>query len=76
MKKYRMARSENTIFQEIGGGSVRIHSGLDQKYVLESILKEDSTELNHLLQGLDSGCPPHAGIALGKLMLWKKNTIL
>ena len=53
--------------QEIGGGSVRIHSGAEQRYVLQEVLKEDAGELNHLLQALDSGCPPHAGIALGKL---------
>jgi len=51
--------------QEIGGGSVRIHSGAEQRYVLQEVLKEDAVELNHLLQALDSGCPPHAGIALG-----------
>ena len=34
--------------------------------MLEQILGEDSTELSHLLEALDSGAPPHAGIALGK----------
>jgi len=51
--------------QEIAGGSVRIHSGSDQRFVLEEVLKEDTSELEHLLQALDSGCPPHAGIAIG-----------
>lgn len=51
--------------QEVGGGSVRIHSASDQRYVLETILGEDTKELSHLLAGLDTGCPPHAGIALG-----------
>jgi len=51
--------------QEIGGGSVRIHSETDQRYVLENVLEEDSKELEHLLTALGSGCPPHAGIALG-----------
>jgi len=51
--------------QEIGGGSVRIHSGAEQRYFLQEVLKEDARELNHLLDALDSGCPPHAGIALG-----------
>lgn len=51
--------------QEVGGGSVRIHSASDQRYVLETILGEDTKELSHLLAGLDVGCPPHAGIALG-----------
>ena len=51
--------------QEIGGGSVRIHRGDDQRFVIEEVLQEDSSELQHLLAALDSGCPPHAGIALG-----------
>jgi len=51
--------------QEIAGGSVRIHSGSDQRFVLEEVLREDTSELEHLLQALDSGCPPHAGIAIG-----------
>ncbi|XP_025113253.1 aspartate--tRNA ligase, mitochondrial-like isoform X2 [Pomacea canaliculata] len=51
--------------QEIGGGSIRIHSAQLQRYVLNNILKEDSTQLEHLLTALDSGCPPHGGIALG-----------
>ncbi len=36
--------------QEIGGGSVRIHEAETQKYVIEQILGEDSSELNHLLK--------------------------
>ncbi|GCC30429.1 hypothetical protein chiPu_0008880 [Chiloscyllium punctatum] len=50
---------------EIGGGSIRIHNMELQKYVLETILKEDSGLLSHLLEALDSGAPPHGGIALG-----------
>uniref|UniRef100_UPI00398F6BCE aspartate--tRNA ligase, mitochondrial isoform X2 n=1 Tax=Pristiophorus japonicus TaxID=55135 RepID=UPI00398F6BCE len=50
---------------EIGGGSVRIHNMELQHYVLEKILKEDSGLLSHLLEALDSGAPPHGGIALG-----------
>ena len=50
---------------EIGGGSIRIHQSQVQEYVLDSILKEDSTALAHLLQALRCGCPPHGGIALG-----------
>jgi aspartyl-tRNA synthetase len=47
--------------------AVRIHSGEEQRYVLEQILGEDSSELAHLLEALDSGAPPHAGIALGRV---------
>ncbi|XP_048457972.1 aspartate--tRNA ligase, mitochondrial [Rhincodon typus] len=50
---------------EIGGGSIRIHNMELQNYVLETILKEDSGLLSHLLEALDSGAPPHGGIALG-----------
>jgi len=51
--------------QEIAGGSVRIHSAEDQRFVLEEVLDEDVSELQHLLSALNSGCPPHAGIAIG-----------
>ncbi|XP_041371300.1 aspartate--tRNA ligase, mitochondrial-like isoform X2 [Gigantopelta aegis] len=50
---------------EIGGGSIRIHNSDLQRYVIENILKENAEELEHLLEALDSGCPPHGGIALG-----------
>ncbi|XP_054443723.1 aspartate--tRNA ligase, mitochondrial [Pteronotus mesoamericanus] len=50
---------------EIGGGSIRIHDAQLQRYILETLLKEDVTLLSHLLQALDSGAPPHGGIALG-----------
>lgn len=30
------------------------------------ILQENSEDLQHLLEALKSGCPPHGGIALGK----------
>lgn len=51
--------------QEIGGGSMRIHNRDMQHYVLEQILKIPHDHLAHLLQALESGCPPHGGIALG-----------
>ena len=51
--------------QEIGGGSMRIHETELQKEILEDILKEDTTELEHMLEALSYGCPPHGGIALG-----------
>ncbi|XP_072941118.1 aspartate--tRNA ligase, mitochondrial-like [Epargyreus clarus] len=49
---------------EIGGGSVRIHNADLQERVLK-ILNIDTAELSHFLNALRSGCPPHAGIALG-----------
>lgn len=51
--------------QEIGGGSVRIHEPKLQKYVFDEILKLDREHLNHMVEALQSGAPPHAGIALG-----------
>lgn len=50
---------------EIGGGSIRIHQSEVQQYVLDRILKENSTSLEHLLEAMRFGCPPHGGIALG-----------
>lgn len=50
---------------EIGGGSIRIHDPVLQRFVLDNILKEDVSHLNHLIEALESGCPPHGGIALG-----------
>ncbi|KAG7221018.1 hypothetical protein INR49_031189 [Caranx melampygus] len=50
---------------EIGGGSIRIHKASEQLHVLKNILKEDPSQLSHLLEALDSGAPPHGGIALG-----------
>jgi aspartyl-tRNA synthetase len=65
---------------ELGGGSVRIHDADLQHYVLKEILKvclfhsifnlqlpdDRLKEFDHLLEALASGCPPHAGIALGE----------
>eukprot|EP00057_Strongylocentrotus_purpuratus_P026784 XP_011681258.1 PREDICTED: aspartate--tRNA ligase, mitochondrial [Strongylocentrotus purpuratus] len=50
---------------EIAGGSIRIHRADLQRYILEDVLKEDSSNLSHLLEALESGCPPHGGIAIG-----------
>ncbi|XP_032776014.1 aspartate--tRNA ligase, mitochondrial isoform X2 [Strigops habroptila] len=50
---------------EVGGGSIRIHSAEQQRFVLEKVLKEDSEVLSHLLEALELGAPPHGGIALG-----------
>lgn len=51
--------------QEVGGGSIRIHDRDMQHFVLEQILKIPHDHLSHLLSALESGCPPHGGIALG-----------
>ncbi|VUZ42251.1 unnamed protein product [Hymenolepis diminuta] len=51
--------------QEVGGGSIRIHQSDTQRFVLESILREDVSTLKHLLEALSFGAPPHGGIALG-----------
>uniref|UniRef100_A0A1A9W5F1 Aminoacyl-transfer RNA synthetases class-II family profile domain-containing protein n=1 Tax=Glossina brevipalpis TaxID=37001 RepID=A0A1A9W5F1_9MUSC len=51
--------------QEVGGGSMRIHDRDMQQFVLEQILKLPNDNLTHLLNALESGCPPHGGIALG-----------
>lgn len=50
---------------EIGGGSIRVHRATEQYHILENILREDPSPLVHLLEALDSGAPPHGGIALG-----------
>jgi aspartyl-tRNA synthetase len=51
--------------QEIGGGSIRIHEANLQKFVLDDILKLDREHLKHMIEALQSGAPPHGGIALG-----------
>ncbi|XP_069688003.1 aspartate--tRNA ligase, mitochondrial isoform X2 [Periplaneta americana] len=50
---------------EIGGGSIRIHDPALQLFVLKDVLQIDPAPLQHLLDALHSGCPPHGGIALG-----------
>ncbi|XP_037874652.1 aspartate--tRNA ligase, mitochondrial [Bombyx mori] len=49
---------------EIGGGSVRIHSPHLQVKIMK-MLNIDPEKLRHFVNALSSGCPPHAGIALG-----------
>lgn len=51
--------------EEIGGGSIRIHNADLQRKVLNDVLRLDSSHLAHLIDALESGCPPHGGIALG-----------
>lgn len=50
---------------EIAGGSIRIHDARLQRMVLDDILKIPHDHMQHLLDALESGCPPHGGIALG-----------
>lgn len=50
---------------EVGGGSIRIHRAAEQRMVLDDILRIDHSHMSHLIDALDSGCPPHGGIALG-----------
>ncbi|KAI8938101.1 hypothetical protein NX059_005770 [Plenodomus lindquistii] len=53
---------------ELGGGSRRIHNAAVQEFIFRDILKmkpERIEDFRHLLDVLKSGCPPHAGIALG-----------
>ncbi|KAF2641675.1 aspartyl-tRNA synthetase, partial [Massarina eburnea CBS 473.64] len=53
---------------ELGGGSRRIHSAGLQEFIFRDILQMKSERIEdfrHLLNVLKSGCPPHAGIALG-----------
>lgn len=54
--------------QEIGGGSIRIHNAKFQKRILDDILQLETKHLSHLIAALESGCPPHGGIALGKCL--------
>jgi aspartyl-tRNA synthetase len=53
---------------ELGGGSRRIHDPALQRYILEEVIKvhpDKIHQFDHLIEVLGSGCPPHAGIALG-----------
>lgn len=53
---------------EIGGGSERIHISAVQEFIMRDILLMDDArvkDFGHLFSVLESGCPPHAGFALG-----------
>jgi aspartyl-tRNA synthetase len=53
---------------EVGGGSRRIHDAQMQELIFRDVLrmkKHRIEDFRHLLVALESGCPPHAGFALG-----------
>lgn len=53
---------------ELGGGSIRIHSAELQKKIFGLLGMDEATmssRFGHLLAALESGAPPHGGIALG-----------
>ncbi|KND88409.1 Aspartate--tRNA ligase, mitochondrial [Tolypocladium ophioglossoides CBS 100239] len=53
---------------EIGGGSERNHIAEIQAFIMHDVLKmteQRIKDFSHLFEALRSGCPPHAGFALG-----------
>lgn len=53
---------------EIGGGSERNHIAEIQAFIMRDVLKMTEPRIkdfSHLFEALRSGCPPHAGFALG-----------
>lgn len=53
--------------EEVGGGSIRINDPVLQKYVLCNVLgiSDAADKMCYFFEALESGCPPHGGIALG-----------
>lgn len=53
---------------EVGGGSIRIHSAQTQRRMFQSLglsCKDSESQFGFLLRALEHGAPPHGGIAFG-----------
>lgn len=53
---------------EVGGGSERNHLADIQEFIMRDVLRMPDQRIagfSHLFEALRSGCPPHAGFALG-----------
>jgi len=68
--KHSLSRAYDMVLNgtEVGGGSLRIHDYEQQLEVFKLLgisAEEAHEKFTHLLSGLQSGCPPHGGIAFG-----------
>lgn len=53
---------------EVGGGSIRIHSGETQRRMFEALgftPEQAENQFGFLIQALEQGAPPHGGLAFG-----------